>query len=58
MRYFRCSDVGFKCEYEASGETEEEVMAKVEQHAREKHQMNVLSPEIREKIRQVMREER
>src|SRR4029077_7632877 len=35
---FRCSDVGPKnCEWQISGNSEAEIMSKIEQHGREKH---------------------
>ncbi len=34
---FRCSDAGVVCRAKVTGETEEEVLAKAVEHAREKH---------------------
>lgn len=34
---FRCADAGVVCRAKISGETEEEVLAKAVEHAREKH---------------------
>ena len=34
---FRCQDAGVVCNAEITGETEEEVVAKAVEHAREKH---------------------
>lgn len=34
---FRCADAGVVCRAEVSGETEEEVLEKAVEHAREKH---------------------
>jgi predicted small metal-binding protein len=39
---FRCSDVGPKnCDWQVSGNSEEEIMPKIEQHGREKHHMTI-----------------
>jgi predicted small metal-binding protein len=39
---FRCSDVGPKnCEWQISGNSEAEIMPKIEQHGREKHNMKI-----------------
>jgi len=39
---FRCSDVGPKnCEWQISGNSEAEIMSKIEQHGREKHNMKI-----------------
>lgn len=37
MKSFRCADAGVICKAEITGETEEEVVAKAVEHAREKH---------------------
>ena len=39
---FRCADVGQgNCAWQTSGKSEDEVLKKVEQHAREVHNMNM-----------------
>jgi predicted small metal-binding protein len=39
---FRCSDVGPKnCDWQVSGNSEEEIMPKIEQHGREKHNLTM-----------------
>src|SRR2546426_12385794 len=39
---FRCSDIdASNCDWQVSGNNEEEILSKVEQHAREKHHMTV-----------------
>jgi predicted small metal-binding protein len=39
---FRCADVGPKtCDWQVSGNSEEEIMPKIEQHGREKHNMTI-----------------
>jgi predicted small metal-binding protein len=39
---FRCSDVGPKnCEWQISGNSEAEIMPKIEQHGREKYNMKI-----------------
>ena len=37
VKSFRCADAGVICRAEITGETEEEVVAKAVEHAREKH---------------------
>ena len=37
MKSFRCADAGVICKAEVTGETEEEVIAKAVEHARERH---------------------
>ena len=37
MKSFACADAGVICRAKVTGETEEEVLAKAVEHAREKH---------------------
>jgi predicted small metal-binding protein len=51
---FRCADVGPKnCDWQVSGNSEEEIMPKIEQHAREKHYMQI-DDETKRKVRGVI----
>jgi predicted small metal-binding protein len=39
---FHCADVGPKnCDWQVSGNSEEEMMPKIEQHGRERHNMTI-----------------
>ena len=39
---FKCSDLGPKnCDWQVSGNSEQEIMPKIEQHGREKHNMTI-----------------
>ncbi len=38
---FRCADAGVSCRATVTGETEEEVLAKAVEHAKEKHGVDV-----------------
>ena len=40
---FRCADAGVVCRAEITGETEEEVLEKAVEHAREKHGVDLTS---------------
>ncbi len=47
---FRCSDVGPKnCDWQISGNTEADIVPKIEQHGREKHNMKI-DDETRKKV--------
>jgi predicted small metal-binding protein len=47
---FRCSDVGPKnCDWQVNGDSEAEIMSKIEQHGREKHNMKI-DDETRKKV--------
>jgi predicted small metal-binding protein len=47
---FRCADVGPKsCDWQVSGNSESEMLPKIEQHGREKHNMT-LDEDTRRKV--------
>ena len=49
---FRCADMGHaNCRWEASGDSEEEVMRQVEEHGRKDHGMSDWSEAMRRKVR-------
>jgi predicted small metal-binding protein len=52
-----CRDVGFDCEGVVRAETEEEVLAQVAAHAKAVHNLETVTEEVVEKVRQVMRDE-
>jgi len=53
----RCREVGVDCDFEARGETEQEVLDKCAEHGRTSHGMQELPPELVEKVRAAIREE-
>ena len=52
----RCREVGVDCDFEARGETTEEVLQKCAEHARAEHGMTEIPPELAEKVQAAMRE--
>ncbi|MEX1019134.1 MAG: DUF1059 domain-containing protein [Litorilinea sp.] len=52
-----CREVGFDCEGVVRAETEDEALALVAQHAKSAHNLETVTPEVVEKVRQVMRDE-
>jgi predicted small metal-binding protein len=49
---FRCADVGDKnCNWEARGRNEDDIMRQVEQHGREKHNIQNIDDNMRQRIR-------
>jgi predicted small metal-binding protein len=53
-----CSwDIDFDCDFEAWGETEEELFRKVLEHARTYHGMEYIPMDLQEKMRKIIREE-
>lgn len=57
MKVVNCRDVGVDCDFEARGETEQEVLQKCAEHAQSAHGMNEISPELAAKVRACIREE-
>jgi predicted small metal-binding protein len=53
----RCREVGVDCDFEARGATEQEVLDKAAEHGRTAHGIEVLPPELVEKVRAAIREE-
>ena len=52
----RCRDLGFDCDGVVQGESEEEILTQVAEHAKEVHNMTEIPEEVVEKVRSVMRE--
>lgn len=53
----RCREVGVDCDFEARGETQDEVMQKCADHARTEHGMQEIPPEMAAKVRAAIHEE-
>lgn len=51
----KCSDVGVDCDWSASANTEEELMKKVQVHAKE-HGFNNIQPELLAKVKASIKE--
>ena len=51
-----CSDVGSDCGWSATAETEEVLMGKVAEHAKEEHKDLEITPEVVEKIKSHIKE--
>jgi predicted small metal-binding protein len=56
MKDFHCRDAGMNCDYVARGETNEEILRKAGEHAREAHQMTV-SPDLARKVESMIHDE-
>ncbi len=56
-KLLHCNDLMHGCDYVAKADTEEELMQKAAQHAREKHGLQTVSPEIAQKIKSKIRDE-
>ena len=56
-KVIRCRDVGVDCDFEAKGNTIEEVMEKTRKHAREGHGFSDIPPELVDKVKSLIRDE-
>jgi predicted small metal-binding protein len=57
QKTFRCKDVGFEdCNWETSGRSENEMMPQIEKHGREKHNIQNIDDQTRNKIRENIRD--
>ena len=54
---YTCRDVGVDCDWKTSGATEDEVMAKISEHAAQVHPTIELTPELVEAVRKVIKDE-
>lgn len=53
----KCRDVGFDCDGVVRAETEQEVLAKVAQHAKEAHGMTEVTEDVVAKVKSAIRDE-
>jgi len=51
VKELRCADVMPGCSWVATGSTDDEVMKKVSQHAKEKHNIREITPDLAKKVR-------
>jgi predicted small metal-binding protein len=54
-KQLRCRDVGMNCDFEARGNTEEEVLQQASAHVRTVHQITEMPPELENKVRAAIR---
>ena len=55
MLFFRCKDICVSCGFEATAETEDELMKKIAEHARKAHNMKTISPDVMEKVKKAIK---
>jgi predicted small metal-binding protein len=54
----RCTDIIPGCDFVARGESEDEVLARAAEHARTRHHLRAITPEILAHVRAAIREEK
>ncbi len=52
---FHCKDVGYDCEWHLEGNSEEEMLPIIEQHAAEVHNLTHFKPEAVEHVKEAIR---
>jgi predicted small metal-binding protein len=52
-----CRDVGSDCDFVARGNSEEEIMSQVAEHARVEHNMSEVPADVQDKLRAAIRDE-
>ena len=55
-KVLRCRDVGVDCDFEAKGETVEDIMNQAAKHAEEEHGMTEIPPEVVEKCQKAIQD--
>lgn len=51
----RCRDVGLDCDYQARGNSEDEVLRQAAEHARNVHRIQEMPPELAAKVKAAIR---
>ena len=54
-KHFHCKDVGYDCPWSLEGESEEEMLPKIEAHANEVHHLSYFKPEAVEHVLEAIR---
>ena len=57
VKTYTCKDVGVDCDWKTSGETEDDVMASIGEHAAQVHPEIELTPELMASVRAVIKDE-
>ena len=57
MKVIHCAEAGFSCNAVVKAETEDEALEKAEQHAKEAHGISPMPPEVRSKLRALIKDE-
>ena len=55
---FACKDIGMNCGFKASAKTEEELMPKIVQHAKEAHKLDPIPPETVQKVKGAIKDKK
>ena len=56
-KVLRCREVGLDCDFEARGETQQEVLTKAAEHARKDHGLTEIPAELMSKVQSAVHDE-
>jgi predicted small metal-binding protein len=56
-KVMKCRTVGLDCDFVGRGENDDQVMAKVAEHARKDHGMQTIPPDVAAKVKAAIHEE-
>ncbi len=54
---FACSDAGVDCNWSIDSNTEDEIMTKIAEHAKEHHGFDTIPPELVEKVKAAIKDQ-
>ncbi len=57
MPTFKCKDIGFACQFQASAATEAELMKWIEDHAKATHGIKTMTPDLERNIKRAIKRE-
>jgi predicted small metal-binding protein len=53
---FKCADIGMNCNYEATADTHQDLMAKIADHAKSAHGMTEIPKDVLAKVQAAIKE--
>ena len=54
---FGCSDVGVNCNWTTTADSEEDIMKKIKEHAKNAHGFNEIPQDLAEKVKSAIKEQ-
>lgn len=54
MKVFKCADLGFKCDWVARAEKEDDLMKLIKDHAKKCHDLSEITSDVAQKVRSVI----
>ncbi len=57
MKTFECKNIGMNCGFKTTANTEDEMLAKIAEHAKTVHHMDKIDDETMAKVREAIKDE-